>query len=194
METLSIYTDIVIPLVVTMLGGFFGVIAGLIVASRSETFRKLASWEPYARNLWDRQVAICTEVLSVANHAMNSATYCFDVFNPNESSQKVFASKLGGYLGDLYDLKGQRLAICTPNFNQAVESFSQQLVVILEQHSRGKLNQELAGNLLHLWVALVDDARSEIRVERLDAEARAALEQASKAPTYDPTGNTTLPY
>jgi hypothetical protein len=194
MDEFSIYKDVVVPLVSTLLGGLLGVLSGLLVAARSETFRRLASWEPYARDLWSKQVDLCCETLTVSDRALSAAIYCFDVFNPNAESQQEFASRLGQHLADLHDLKGQRLALCTPNLNQAVEMFSQQLGVVLQQYSAGNLNQKLSGNLPNLWVSLVDDIRAELRVERLDAEARAVLEKASKAPTFDPTGNPTLPY
>jgi len=133
-------------------------------------------------------------MLTISNKTLNAAIYCFDVFNPNKELQKESASKLREHLADLDNLKGQRLALCTPNLNQSVEMFTQQLGIILQQFYVGKLNQELSGNLPKLWFDLVDDTRTELRVERLDAEARAALEKSSQAPVFDPTGNPTLPY
>lgn len=68
------------------------------------------------------------------------------------------------------------------------------LVVIHGQCAEGKLNQDLVGNLPKLWFNLVDDARTELRIERLDAQARATIEEACKGPPFNPTGNPTLPY
>ena len=97
-------------------------------------------------------------------------------------------------LGALDDLKGKRLALCTSNFNQAAEGLIGQLGVIIFQYTQGNLNQEIANNLPALWFGVVDDARTELRVERLDSEARRALEEATKAPIFNPSGNSTLPY
>lgn len=191
---LSLYRDVVVPLGATFIGGLFGVMAGLLVAAKSEKFRKLASWEPYAKDLWGRQVDLTCEILTHANKALGSALQLFDVFNPDTESRSSHAQMLNEELDALDDLKGKRLAICTANFNQSVEEFGQQLGVIIFQFAEGKLNQALSGNLPALWFSVVDDARTELRVERLDSESRAALEKASKAPVFDPTGNPTLPY
>lgn len=194
MAELSMYKDVVVPLISTMLGGVLGVLGGLLVAYRSERFRKLANWEPYARDLWVRQVDLCSNLLTFSGGALDAAIYCFDVFNADKGAQTAASSVLQKQLSDLGHLRGERLAICTPNLNQSVEALTSQLVVILQQFAEGKLNQNLSGNLPSLWFDLVDDVRTELRVERLDAEARAALEKASKAPSFNPSGNSTLPY
>lgn len=194
MSDLSVYKDVVGPLVVPALGGFIGVIGALLVAYRSERFRKLATWEPYANALWLRQVDLGCKLLTVSGEAFNAGIYCFDVFNPEKEAQKASALLLHESLNELGRLKGERLAICTPNLNQSIESLTGQLLVILQQFHEGKLVQELSGNLPALWFNLVDDVRTELRIERLDSEARAALETASRAPRFNPSGNSTLPY
>lgn len=190
----SFYSSVVVPLFSTFIGGSFGVLAGLLVAYKSEKFRRLASWEPYAKDLWSRQAEVCIEILGISNKALNAALYCFDVFNSEKSSQQKNVESLNNELFSLSELKGKRLTLCTPNYNQSVEMFCQQMYVIVEQYGRGKLNQNLTSNLPQLWFDLVDDTRAELRVERLDTQARKAVEEACTAPKYNPTGNSTLPY
>jgi len=45
---LSLHKDIVVPLGATFIGGLFGILTGVIIAAKSEKFRRLAIWEPYA--------------------------------------------------------------------------------------------------------------------------------------------------
>lgn len=190
---LSILKDVIVPLASAMLGGLLGMLGGLLVVNRSEMFRKLARWEPYSKELWTRQMELCCKILTVSNNALGAATQCFGVFNTNKDTQETSASMLHQHLSELGRLKGERLAICTPNLNQSVEILSMQLLVILQQSEEGKLNQKLSGNLPQLWFNLVDDVRVELRVEKLDAKAREALEKASNTSSFSPSGNSTLP-
>ncbi len=190
----DLYKDFLVPLGAAVIGGLLSLVAVWLVVSRSEAYRRLATWEPYAQELWNKQLDLCCDILSIANQAMDSAIYCFDVFNPNKDSQATYATALNEALASLSELKGKRLALCTPNFNQSVEMFTGQMIVIVQQFTAGKLNQKLSGNFPKLWSQLVDDTRSEVRVERLDAQAREAIEKSCTAPSFDPTGNSTLPY
>ncbi len=186
--------DFLVPLASSILGGLISILGGLLIVARSDWFRRRAHWEPYARELWIQQVALCSELMTSANIAMQSATYCFDVFNPDKKTQTTWADRLHKQIAEMGSVKGKRLLLCTANFNQSFEGFFGQLLVILEQFRNGNLNQKLAGNLSQLWFDLVDSARTEIRVEPIDAQARAAMEADRTAPPFNPTGNPTLPY
>ena len=191
---LSFYTDILVPLGAAFFGGLLSLLAGLLIVARSETFRKHAFWESRAKDLWNQQLNVCRDILTFANRAINSAIYCFDVFNPNKESQAKHAAALQEHLVALSDLKGQRLAFCTPNLNQSVETLVGQMLVIVQQYAAGDLTQKLSGNLPEMWFDVVDDARTELGVERLDSQARSLIEKACKAPSFNPSGNRTLPY
>lgn len=191
---LSFYADILVPLGAAFLGGLLSLLAGLLIVARSETFRKHAFWESRAKDLWNQQLNVCRAILTLANRVMNSAIYCFDVFNPDKESQSKHVAALQEHLVALSDLKGQRLTFCTPNLNQSVEALVQQMIVIVQQYAAGNLKQNLSLNLPSLWFGVVDDARTELGVERLDAQARSLIEKACKAPSFNPTGNSTLPY
>ncbi len=192
----SVYKDVIVPLLAAFAGGVFALLSGLLVATRSERFRKLALWEPYAKALWDQQVAICCETLNAANKAVTGAMNCFEVVSPDKGLRTQAFNFLSKHLLILQDLAGRQLAVCTSKFNQSVTSLTSQLLVIFHRADAGEeLKPELLSNLNKLWTTLVDDARTELRVERLDAQARAALEEATRrAPPSDPTGNLTLPY
>lgn len=187
----SFYKDVIVPLLSAVIGGVFV----LLVVIYFEKFRKLALWEPYAKALWDQQVPLCCDILGIANKAIGAAVYCSEVFNPNAQNRDRYWEELDKQLIALQNLKGNRLALCTSNFNQSVESLTQQLLVVLEQYPAKKLDTKVINNMPQLWFTLVDNTRTELRVERLDAQARAALEEATRrAPPFDPTGNLTLPY
>jgi len=188
--TSALLKDIFIPLGSVLFGG----LVVLLSAMLTERFRRHGRWEPYAKELWGLQLAVCSDVMTLANKAMNSAIYCHDVFNPNKESQALYAAELQEQLVAMGELKGKRLLLCTANFNQSVEGLFQQLLVISYQFQMGELNQKLAGNLPPLWFSLVDDARKEIRTEPLDDQARAALDNVPPAPKFNPTGNSTLTY
>ena len=120
--------------------------------------------------------------------------YCFDIFESDSEEQKKRAAALSDGLNNLALAKPLRLLFCTPNFNQAVEEMTGQLLVIRDQFERGQLVQKLALNLPRLWFQLVDDARTEIGSKALDAKVREALSDAESAAPFNPSGNDTLTY
>lgn len=173
-----------------LLSSIFTLIGGIILLKISERFRKFALWEPFARDMWIQQMTICTDIVSNANRALNDALFCFDVFNPDKNEQKKCAKNLSLRLDKLGDLKGKRLVLCTSNFNQAVEEFTQQMLIILGEHTNGKLNQKLSSNLPQLWFGLVDESRIELKTDDLNTKTKEAIKN-----TIDTqSGNSVLPY
>ncbi len=59
----------------------------------------------------------------------------FDVFASDSENKNIYAQLLNEQLGALDDLKGERLALCTANFNQSAESLVGQLGVIIFQYA-----------------------------------------------------------
>ena len=98
---LSLYKDVVVPLGATFIGGLFGILSGLLIAAKSEKFRRLAMWEPYAKDLWSKQVDLICEILVQGNKALNSAIFMFDVFNADKEKKLIYASILNEQLGIL---------------------------------------------------------------------------------------------
>lgn len=173
-----------------LLSSTLTLIGGIILLNISERFRRFALWEPFARDLWIQQMDICTDIVSISNKALNDGLFCFDIFNPNMNEQKKCAKNLSLQLEKLSDLKGKRLVLCTTSFNQAVEEFTQQMLIILGEHTNGKLNQTLSSNLPGLWFSLVDESRIELKTDSLNTKTKKAIKNTIDAQT----GNSTLPY
>ena len=181
-------------LAIVLITAIASVLASVALIFLSSRIRNRERWESYGQNLWDEKIKSVKTNLTVGFFAHSHAVYCFDIFESDSEEQKKRAAALSDGLNNLALAKPLRLLFCTPNFNQAVEELTGQLLVIRDQFERGALVQKLAGNLPRLWFQLVDDARTEIGSKALDAKVREALSNAESAAPFNPSGNDTLTY
>ena len=181
-------------LAIVLITAIASVLASVALIFLSSRIRNRERWESYVQELWDEKIKSVKTNLTIGFFAHSHAIYCFDIFESDSEEQKKRAAALSDELNNLAMAKPLRLLFCTPNFNQAVEELTGQLLVIREQFERGELVQKLARFLPQLWFQMVDDARTEIGSKALDAKVREALSHAESAAPFNPSGNDTLPY
>lgn len=64
---------LVVPVAVGMLSSLVGLAASLLLASRTEWYRRVFRWEPYSRELWLLQVRLYGEICQAAKKVLLAA-------------------------------------------------------------------------------------------------------------------------
>jgi hypothetical protein len=69
---------IFVPVAVGVLSSLLAFLAALYLATRTELYRRLARWEPFARDMWSRKVVLYVDAFGAARAAMDAVTVAIE--------------------------------------------------------------------------------------------------------------------
>jgi len=171
--------DIVVPLASALLGGLFGILAGLIVASRSEILRRLARWEPYANALWSYRLDLAAEV---ADRTADVLSACWKGAStpPGSDENKAYGRKMLK-AAQPFSKNGKLVVFLSPRVEQLISDF---FVEAMRAFQSSRLENELPENyfesLYNRQIKILKQLQNELHIAPLAQAQMRCLELAAK--------------
>lgn len=173
------WQTVFVPVAIGLLSASLSFLATLFLARRTEWYRRLTRWEPYGKELWLRQIAICSEIFQTAQPAMNVVTTFFEQLT-DEAKERLLASRREAFT-KLYRVRIETSVFLPERFNQLYGKFIAYLTE-LAFGAEKKCSPELEQSLRRTWIEmqvvyqeLLNEARASLGVDALSESTLKAV-------------------
>ena len=184
-------TAILVPFGISVVSIF----GSLYLISRTEWYRRLARWEPYAEKLRTVQMDVYVGVCDAATDAMRQAyEYVNNVRQGEREHNKPFLNAWRQKEAALRALDARTAILLSSQFNVAYNSFVHSLFMFStetgnDSDSRKRASEE-RDKLEDLCVELIYTARQSLETDTLDQKVKDAIRTMLKEPTEKCNRNT----
>jgi hypothetical protein len=172
----------VVPLIVGVAAALVTVFAGIWTVRRTEWYRRLSRWEPFAEKRWCKQVELYATICQAAQEAhIRARQYVFTSGRDEPETEPRLLEAYQEAKRTLSSLDAQRVILLRNQFNVVFGDFDKNLFMFTTTPKdcpdvRVKERcYEYADSLLKLHTDLFDSARQSLGIDVLDDKARQAI-------------------
>ena len=119
-----------VPIAIGALSALLSLLGSVYLASKSEWYRRLTRWEPYGRELWQRQIALYPEVFKTARAALDVVTTITPEGATSEQKERVRKSRQDAF-SKLSVVRIETAVLLPSEFSEVYGEFIAHLIALV---------------------------------------------------------------